>query len=40
MRFSYDDKTDVLQGVNLKIQDGERMALVGKYSGTVKKAEK
>ena len=30
VRFSYDDKTDVLQGVNLKIQDGERMALVGK----------
>ena len=29
MRFSYDGKTDVLQGVNLKIQDGERMALVG-----------
>lgn len=24
-----DDKTDVLQGVNLKIKDGERMALVG-----------
>lgn len=27
--FSYDGKTDVLQGVNLKINDGERMALVG-----------
>ena len=27
--FSYDGKTDVLQGVNLKIRDGERMALVG-----------
>ena len=26
---SYDGKTDVLQGVNLKIKDGERMALVG-----------
>ena len=29
VRFSYDSKTDVLQGVNLKIRDGERMALVG-----------
>ena len=29
IRFSYDGKTDVLQGVNLKIKDGERMALVG-----------
>ena len=29
VRFSYDGKTDVLQGVNLKINDGERMALVG-----------
>ena len=29
VRFSYDGKTDVLQGVNLKIRDGERMALVG-----------
>ena len=29
VRFSYDDKTDVLQGVNLKIRDGERLALVG-----------
>ena len=29
VRFSYDGKTDVLQGVNLKIKDGERMALVG-----------
>ena len=29
MRFSYDGKADVLQGVNLKIKDGERMALVG-----------
>ena len=27
VRFSYDGKTDVLQGVNLKIKDGERMAL-------------
>ena len=30
VRFSYDGKTDVLQGVNLKIRDGERMALVGR----------
>ena len=30
VRFSYDGKTDVLQGVNLKINDGERMALVGR----------
>ena len=30
VRFSYDGKTDVLQGVNLKIKDGERMALVGR----------
>ena len=30
VRFSYDDKTDVLHGVNLKIHDGERMALVGR----------
>ena len=29
VRFSYDGKTDVLQGVNLKINDGERVALVG-----------
>ena len=29
VRFSYDGKTDVLQGINLKIRDGERMALVG-----------
>ena len=29
VRFSYDGQTDVLQGVNLKIKDGERMALVG-----------
>ena len=29
VRFSYDGKTDVLQGVNLTIKDGERMALVG-----------
>ena len=29
VRFSYDGKTDVLQGVNLKIKDGGRMALVG-----------
>lgn len=29
VRFSYDGKTDVLQGVNLKIRNGERMALVG-----------
>ena len=29
VRFSYDGKTDVLQGVNLKIRDGERLALVG-----------
>jgi ATP-binding cassette, subfamily B, bacterial IrtA/YbtP len=29
VRFSYDGKMDVLQGVNLKIRDGERMALVG-----------
>lgn len=29
VRFSYDGRTDVLQGVNLKIRDGERMALVG-----------
>ena len=28
VRFSYDGKTDVLQGVNLKIRDGERLALV------------
>ena len=30
VRFSYDGKTDVLHGVNLKINDGERMALVGR----------
>ena len=30
VRFSYDGKTDVLHGVNLKISDGERMALVGR----------
>lgn len=30
VRFSYDGKTDVLQGVNLKIRNGERMALVGR----------
>jgi ATP-binding cassette subfamily B protein IrtA len=30
MTFSYDGKTDVLHGVNLKINDGERMALVGR----------
>ena len=30
VQFSYDGKTDVLQGVNLKIKDGERMALVGR----------
>ncbi len=30
VRFSYDGKTDVLHGVNLKIHDGERMALVGR----------
>lgn len=30
VRFSYEGKTDVLQGVNLKIKDGERMALVGR----------
>ncbi len=30
VRFSYDGKTDVLQNVNLKINDGERMALVGR----------
>ena len=29
VRFSYDGKTDVLQSVNLKIRDGERLALVG-----------
>ena len=29
VRFSYDGKTDVLEGVNLKINDGERVALVG-----------
>ena len=29
VRFSYDGKTDVLQGVNLKIRDGERMAWWG-----------
>lgn len=29
VRFSYDGKTDVLQQCNLKIKDGERMALVG-----------
>ena len=29
VRFSYDDKTDVLKAVNLKIRDGERIALVG-----------
>ena len=29
VRFSYDGKIDVLQGVNLKINDGERVALVG-----------
>lgn len=29
VRFSYDGKNDVLQGVNLKINDGERVALVG-----------
>lgn len=30
VRFSYNGKTDVLHGVNLKISDGERMALVGR----------
>lgn len=30
VRFSYDGKTDVLQQCNLKIKDGERMALVGR----------
>ena len=29
VRFAYDGKTDVLKGVNLKIKNGERMALVG-----------
>ena len=29
VRFSYDDKTDVLKAVNLKIRDGEHIALVG-----------
>lgn len=29
VRFSYDDKTDVLKAVNLKIRNGERIALVG-----------
>ena len=29
VRFSYNDKTDVLKAVNLKIRDGERIALVG-----------
>ena len=29
VRFSYDGKTNVLQSVNLKIRNGERMALVG-----------
>lgn len=29
VRFSYDDKTDVLKTVNLKIRNGERIALVG-----------
>ena len=29
VRFSYDGKTDVLKGVNIKIKNGERMALVG-----------
>ena len=30
VRFSYDGKTDVLENGNLKIKDGERMALVGR----------
>lgn len=30
VRFSYDGKTDVLKRCSLKIQDGERMALVGR----------
>lgn len=30
VRFSYNGKTDVLQDVNLKINHGERMALVGR----------
>lgn len=29
VRFSYDDKTDVLKAVNLKIRNGESIALVG-----------
>lgn len=29
VRFSYDDKTDILKAVNLKIRNGERIALVG-----------
>lgn len=35
VRFSYDDKTDVLKAVNLKIRNGESIALVGQ-SGTGK----
>lgn len=30
VRFSYDGKTNVLENCNLKIEDGERMALVGR----------
>ncbi|MCD2491348.1 ABC transporter ATP-binding protein/permease [Lacrimispora sp. NSJ-141] len=30
VRFSYDGKTDVLEHCNLKVDDGERMALVGR----------
>ncbi len=30
VRFSYDQKTDVLKHCNLRIKDGERMALVGR----------
>lgn len=30
VRFSYDGKNDVLEHCNLKIEDGERMALVGR----------
>lgn len=30
VRFSYDGKTDVLEHCNLRIRDGERMALVGR----------
>lgn len=30
VRFSYDGKTDVLENCNLKIKDGERIALIGR----------